>query len=511
MATVQDWAKRNFAVYIDNATSKRDFRAQLRGNRSALLWTVYLLAFIGIGMWNYGESVAQGTTNVVAAQKGLQDFYKVVMALLGGMVTLVAPALAATAIVIERERRSLDLVFSAPVSPKLFLVGKMLSAYRYTWMLLVLSLPVTAVCVMLGGATWGEVLSAYVLLSLHGLLYSAIALTVSSMAQKPVSALIWSYASIAGAAIVGGSMAGPYAFTSYRADDPLAFGVTMSPFAVASAAGTSTPIFGIHIPNWLLFGVLVLFLVRLCLLGAGSVLSSYGARETRNLRLTGLVGMVLAGSIATLVTASSLATSTSFSTTDYGYFAGNIGAALSLLLTLPLPVLVCYGIDGDRKFWPNGAFSKNEALRGTPAGGLPYILLMLGAAFLSVLVTAFALGMNSLTPDLFASVWWCGAFWTFCWSLGRLASALTTELRSARTIHVALLLATIGLPVPFLFIIDPGMETLFWHMYPLYPLAVAQPEAFGARFFAGALLLAGTAGALAIAKRRAAQPVAVPA
>ncbi|MEA2552748.1 MAG: hypothetical protein QOJ65_924, partial [Fimbriimonadaceae bacterium] len=160
MATVRDWARENFAVYADNATSRRDFRAQLRGNRSFILWMIYLAMLIGLGMLNYSQSVDRGQVSVVQAQAWLQNFYEMIMVLLAAMITLVAPALAATAIVIEKERRSLDLLFSAPVKPKVLLVGKMLSAYRYTWMLLVLSLPVTAVCVVLGGATWSEVLAA---------------------------------------------------------------------------------------------------------------------------------------------------------------------------------------------------------------------------------------------------------------------------------------------------------------------------------------------------------------
>src|SRR5579885_1647378 len=196
MAKVADWAKSNFGVYFDNATSRRDYRAQLRGNRAIILWTVYLIVLIGLAMIVYSMSVEAGVTSVARAQATLQDFYQAVMMILGFMVILVAPALAATTIVMERERRSLDLVFSAPVRPKTLLVGKMISAYRYTWMLLVLSLPITAVCVVMGGATWLEVLFAYALLSLHAMLYSAVALAISAIASKPTGALVWTYIAV---------------------------------------------------------------------------------------------------------------------------------------------------------------------------------------------------------------------------------------------------------------------------------------------------------------------------
>jgi len=51
----------------------------------------------------------------------------------------------------ERQHGPWILVFSAPVAPRYYLVGKTIAVYRYIWMLLILSLPVTAACVVLGG------------------------------------------------------------------------------------------------------------------------------------------------------------------------------------------------------------------------------------------------------------------------------------------------------------------------------------------------------------------------
>jgi hypothetical protein len=147
---------------MGNASSMRDFRVQLRGSRSVLLFGAYLLSLITIALLVYSSAIRNGTSvSIVEAQSSLQSFYATVIGLLGGMICLVTPALCATSILTERQRKSLDLVFSAPVSPKYYLVGKMLSSYRYIWMLLVLSLPVTAACVVLGGATWRDVLLGY--------------------------------------------------------------------------------------------------------------------------------------------------------------------------------------------------------------------------------------------------------------------------------------------------------------------------------------------------------------
>jgi ABC-type transport system involved in multi-copper enzyme maturation permease subunit len=500
MAMFTTWMRSSAATYFDNATSRRDYRAQLRGSRAIVLWTVYLIALIGIGMLNYASSVSRGEVSIVQAQQSLQDFYQLIMGLLGGMVILVAPALAATAIVIEKERRSLDLVFSAPVKPKSLLVGKMISAYRYTWMLLVLSLPVTAVCVVLGGATWSEVLAAYALLSLHALLYSGIALTISSLANKPVGALVWTYLAIGFYNFFAWGMAAatefrPTGFGFGAATNEAPFTIALSPFTVVQAAGTHTTLFGIGVPNWILFGIYVLFLTRLLLLGAASSLSPFNSWETKNLRVTSTVTCGLFGfligyltlSVVTVTTGGYPGAPTSSINTDL--VASNILAVLPMILLIALPFIACSGTDGARKFMPNGTFSFKEAIRGTPAGALPFLLMCMAATGLGVFM-AYSILLHQVPGNIFLSTLvWATGFWVFCWSFGRWASASTFELKSARTLHLASLIVLLGLPIPFLAIIDSQQQTPLWSFYPLYPLWMAGDDPSISRYAMGFALL----------------------
>ena len=497
MAMFTGWMRSNASTYFDNATSKRDYRAQLRGSRAIVLWTVYLVALIGIGMLNYASSTSRGEVSIVQAQESLQQFYQLIMWLLGGMVVLVAPALAATAIVVEKERRSLDLVFSAPVKPKALLVGKMLSAYRYTWMLLVLSLPITAVCVVLGGATWGEVLSAYALLSLHALFYSAIALTISSLANKPVGALVWTYIAVGmynflTVGVAGISDVRSAALGASTNEAP--FTIAMSPFSVVQAAGTHTTLFGIGVPNWILFGIYVLFLTRLLLLGAASSLSPFNSWETKNLRVTGLLTCAIFGGLFGYLLFQ-LPPSGSYagapvSGPNMDLIAANILAVVPMVLLIPLPFLVCSGTDGEKKFMPNGAFSIKEAIRGTPAGALPYMLLTILATGLGVYIAAMAIAHKVPGEIFLSTLVWSLGFWVFCWSFGRWASSTSFELKSARTLHLASLIVLLGLPIPFLAIVDSEQQTALWSFYPLYPLWMQGDDPSMARYAMGLALLA---------------------
>ena len=514
MAMFTGWMRSSIGTYLDNPTSRRDYRAQLRGSRSIALWTVYLVALIGIGMLNYASSVSRGEVSIVDAQRTLQDFYRLIMQLLGAMIMLVAPALAATAVVIEKERRSLDLVFSAPVKPKVLLVGKMISAYRYVWMLLVLSLPVTSVCVVLGGATWGEVLAAYALLSLQALLFSAIALLISTLANKPVGALVWTYIAVGIYNIFAFSLSTATDFRSAAfgiSTNEAPFTITLSPFSVVDAAGTHTTLFGYAVPNWVLFAIYALFLTRLLLLGAASALSPYNSWETKNLRVTaifacGLFGFLLGYMFLSVMSPSSGVTpafpgAAPPSAPNTDLISANILAFVPLFLLIPLPFITCAGTDAERKFWPNGAFSFKEAIRGTPAGALPFLLMVILSTTLGVLI-AHHLNTKDWPGEIFlSSLVWATGFWTFCWSLGRLAASMSQELRSARTIHLAGLIVALGLPLPFLAIIDSEQQTPLWSIYPLYPLWMQTDDPSFARFAMGLGLLA-IGGVIALSSNR---------
>ena len=141
-------------TYIGNATATRDMRVQLRGGRAAIFFTLYLVVMTVVLLLIYSGSLGEdGQYNLAMAQGRLQDFYNQTLLLLAVVISLVAPSMGAFAIVSEKQRRSLDLVFSAPTEPKYYLVGKLISSFRYVWLVLVLSLPFCAVSVTLGGTT----------------------------------------------------------------------------------------------------------------------------------------------------------------------------------------------------------------------------------------------------------------------------------------------------------------------------------------------------------------------
>lgn len=470
------WFKRNKAVYFDNATSVRDYRVQLRGSRSVILFGVYLVTLIGVGLVVYNNSASSSEMEVVEAQRKLKEFYDVVIGLLAGLVSLIAPALTATTVVVERQRRSFDLIFSAPVTPKYFLVGKMISSFRYTWMLLVLALPVTAACVVLGGASWSDVLISYLMLSINGLMLTAIALLMSTVAQKPVSAVIWSYVACVGFLWLTGAMSAATfvgSIFSGTSTHEAPFFVCLNPFLLQYTTNTYTLVGTTQVPNWI-FGVLLAGLVsKICLLAAGSLLSPRPAAEIRGLRLhclAYLLTFVLYMSLAA-ATAGAGGFGPSMSVSEQ---AGRALAGFFIPLFIFMPFLSTFGVDGERRYWPNGSFKIKHTLDGTAAGGLPFLLLLILSAATLVWASFHFAGPSDLSSDFANWLIYIVGFWTFFWAVGRYASSLFVGLRSARTIQFASFILLVVLPVPFLAAVTSSSATAegasLWDFYVLKPI-----------------------------------------
>lgn len=128
---------------------------------------------IAIGGLIYWSLTSERSMSVAQAQDQLRWFYTWIIGLLGAVMMLVAPVLTATAIPAERQNQSFDLLFSSPLELKHFLVGKMISSFRFTAILLFLSMPIASICVLLGGATWTDIACAFLSLLAIGIILTS--------------------------------------------------------------------------------------------------------------------------------------------------------------------------------------------------------------------------------------------------------------------------------------------------------------------------------------------------
>jgi len=516
------WLVATKNVYFGNASAVRDFRSQLRGNKALWIWGSYLTLLICLGGLAYSQIVGQTQQSISMLQNQLTGFYHMVIGMLAAVITLAAPALTASTITMERQRRSLDLIFSAPVKPRYLLVGKMIASLRYLFMLLVLALPVTAVCVVMGGATWGDVIGAMLVLLSSGVVMMAIGLLMSTLAPTTIGGIVWSYLAVAAyvgivsvfgaffAAMSTMASGGPMMGGAMRTNEAI-WAVALSPFTASFAAPTFTIISGHEIPNWIFALLFALVVSKLLLSGAGSVLSPYGSPETKGLRIHGLIFGFLLGFLAGVPIQSTLSPTLGSMARGGGgapsgpgpeyFFALALGIATVIVLFL-LPNLACYSTDGELKFQPDGIFSIRKIFFGTPSGSLPYLIMM-------VLCSAAGLAggryyVDNTLPGLefLSMAAWSFGFYIFWWGVGRMCSSLTTGIRGARVFTMSIMILLLAVPIPILSMYMAAqahynssgqIDTSIWYLYMLYPLS---PEGmkvawvYGATFAVIGLLLA---------------------
>ena len=98
------WVDVQKNVYFDNGATKRDMRVQLRGSKAIVLWLAYLAILVFPAVMIYSGVAAESDLPLSIVQSRLHGCYQAVLMALGAVVSLIAPALGATAIVSERQR-----------------------------------------------------------------------------------------------------------------------------------------------------------------------------------------------------------------------------------------------------------------------------------------------------------------------------------------------------------------------------------------------------------------------
>ncbi len=149
----------------------KELRGRMRGRRAFVVLTLYvlLLAVFGYMLQQITEAEAGSRTSfgpnaqATSAEVGRGIFVGLLLAQTL-MVAVLAPAATAGAISGEREHQTLDLLAVTPISSLAIVLGKLLSALAWVFVLVVASVPVTALVFVFGGVAPDDVLRGYAVL-----------------------------------------------------------------------------------------------------------------------------------------------------------------------------------------------------------------------------------------------------------------------------------------------------------------------------------------------------------
>jgi hypothetical protein len=462
----------------------------MRGSKSYWQQTFYLLLLGLLSVVGYGTSTGWGSngTNGVSAvevQRQLQGFFYFIFFTLAALITLIAPALTAVSITTERQRQSLDLLVTTPLSAAELLTGKMISSVAFLLLLLSLSLPASALCVILGGATLGDVVRVYVLLAIDGLLLAAMGLAVSCSVRASAAALVWSYIVLIIFLIVTAAFSATSGIGPMRGGNlqPIASVAVLNPFMAVYTGSQSFTIGSVTIPLWVGGGVIAFLLARLLLTIGSYRLGLYGNRAIGSLRRQVLLLSTL-GSFGVAISIFQL----------MGRFSGTGGIGVNLQSFLTAFLIVTF--IASTLFMPSlfvpamtneddppgtpivGVYTVKRLFQGEHSSSLPYfhvwLICVTAGAAAAALITGDSLSRVATTALLTA--YYISGLGFLFWGLSRRAASLVTGVTAARAISFIFFAAMAWLPIALLGLMYAGLpgdqETgspiaWVWIFYPL--------------------------------------------
>ena len=205
MAPARRSSPREFASAVSTIMVK-ELRSRMRGRRAFIILTIYLglLALITYGAYLIAAPNAQGggfigfggpaNTSAIIGQAifTLLSIFQVIL------VCFIAPGFTAGQISLEREKQTLDLLVSTPMRPGAIVIGKLVAALAFVFLMIVAAIPITAIVLMYGGASIGDIVRQQVVLLSTAVILGAIGLFFSALLKRTQAATVLSYITMLG-------------------------------------------------------------------------------------------------------------------------------------------------------------------------------------------------------------------------------------------------------------------------------------------------------------------------
>ncbi len=175
------------------AVGVKELRGRMRGRRAFVILTLYLVLLAGFAWMvelimerTYATGFGGNSTFATAAIG--QGIFVSILMLETLLVAFLAPMATAGSISLEREKQTLEMLAATPITSVAIVLGKLLSALIYVWLLIAASIPLTAVVFVFGGVAPDDLLHGYLVLVVTALGLGAFGLLCSSLVKRTQAA-----------------------------------------------------------------------------------------------------------------------------------------------------------------------------------------------------------------------------------------------------------------------------------------------------------------------------------
>lgn len=196
-----------------SAVSIKELRGRMRGRRAFAVLTIYLLL---LGLFSFGVYVyLKSQASMLTTTGSFPDFGGIPFpqtqtlangtalsagighAIFGGLlfletllVLVLAPAFTTGAISLEREKQTLDMLITTPLSSLGMVIGKLFSALTYVFLLILASIPFASLVFVFGGVGPEDLVRAYAFLFALAFGMGAVGLFVSAVVKRTQTATV---------------------------------------------------------------------------------------------------------------------------------------------------------------------------------------------------------------------------------------------------------------------------------------------------------------------------------
>ena len=172
-----------------SAIGVKELRGRMRGKRAFIVLTIYLVLLAGFAgmveiLVEQSFSTGFGGSAAFASSAIGQGIFAALLMLMTLQVVFLAPSSTSGAISLEREKQTLELLIATPISSLAIVVGKLLSALVWVFLLIAASIPLMAVVFVFGGIGPETVLSGYAVLIATALGLGSFGLACSSLVKR---------------------------------------------------------------------------------------------------------------------------------------------------------------------------------------------------------------------------------------------------------------------------------------------------------------------------------------
>lgn len=238
----------------------KELRSRMRGPRAFLILTGFLLLLSGVAFFFY-KAIAQvaqfsGGPTPVSVTIGVSMFLGIVFFELF-LVAFITPALTAGTISGEREALTYEMLMATPLRPSSILVGKMVAAMSYVFLLIFAAIPMLSLVFIFGGVTLRDMLVTLLVLAATAITFGTVGLFWSALLGKTARATVMSYLTLLGF-IIGPFVIGIMWSIVYQQTPPPAFSY-LNPFTATASVISFGPDQGFGFfggPLYFLFGLL---------------------------------------------------------------------------------------------------------------------------------------------------------------------------------------------------------------------------------------------------------------